>query len=61
MITKRTSKDGRKTWQYEYKQFLVKPEVFEMFRTQAKESGLTYSEYLTKLLTQKPCECPSGK
>lgn len=50
MITKRTSRDGKKQYSYEYKNLLLRPEVVDLFKQKAKEANANFSDYLQMLL-----------
>jgi hypothetical protein len=51
----------RNTYEYDYKAILFKTPISEQFKIRSRMEGLTYSEFLEKLLNQKVCECPTGK
>jgi len=53
MITKRTSKDGKKQYSYEYKNLLLRPEVVDLFKQRAREANANFSDYLQTLLNKK--------
>ena len=50
-----------RTYEYDYKLVLIKPDVHQQFKSRAKQDKLTMSQYLEKLLNIKQCQCPNGE